>query len=79
MDLDSDGGRLGSLRRVHAVEPERDVLRDARAGDLSQVARVEDQQVGRPRARVEHDRQQDAVVLGARRRPGGRTNTGSPG
>ena len=48
------------------MEAERDVVRDRGAGELGQVAGVEHEQVGAAELAVEHDREQDAVVLAAR-------------
>src|SRR5580698_9137087 len=53
----------GKPGEVAAVEAEGDVVRDAGAGDLAEVAGVEDEQARSARARVEHDRQQHAVVF----------------
>ena len=56
------GPALGR-RREGAVEAEGEVVRDARAGQLLERARVEDEQRGGAAARLEQDREQDAVVL----------------
>jgi len=54
---------LGSVREL-AVEAERDVVRDLRPCQLVQRRRVQHEQERVALTRVEHDREEDTLVLG---------------